>query len=138
MKLRDSLLVAAAAALVFGCNDASDSGGEQALVAKDMPPLEFEEIGKSESLTGQFNDDWFFAHDINFATLAIGRILVINATGDVLNYRGAIDAAQFSSFAQSAKRKELYVAETYYSRGTRGTRTDMVTIYDRDALKPVA
>lgn len=138
MKLRNSLLIMAAAGLVYGCDNAGESVTEDALVAADMPPLEFEAIGQSESLAGQFEDDWFFAHDANFATLAIGRVLVIDAGDGTLNYRGAIDAAQFASFVQSPARNELYVAETYYSRGTRGERTDVVTIYDRDTLLPTA
>ena len=137
MKLRNSLLILAAAGLAYGCDNAAETGGEQALVAADMPPLAFEDIGKSESLAGQYEDDWFFAHDLNFNTLAIGKVMVIDSGDGALNFRGAIDAAQMATFSQSSKRKEIYVAETYYSRGTRGTRTDMLTIYDRETLKPV-
>jgi methylamine dehydrogenase heavy chain len=33
---------------------------------------------------------------------------------------------------------EIYLAETYYSRGTRGERTDVVTVYDASSLVPTA
>jgi methylamine dehydrogenase heavy chain len=36
------------------------------------------------------------------------------------------------------RRRELYLPETYYSRATRGERTDLVTIYDAASLAPVA
>ena len=36
------------------------------------------------------------------------------------------------------RRGEFYVPETYYSRGTRGTRTDVVTVYDTATLAPIA
>ena len=35
-------------------------------------------------------------------------------------------------------RKEFYAAESFYSRGTRGDRFDVVTIFDYDNLSPVA
>ncbi|MFQ5696772.1 MAG: amine dehydrogenase large subunit [Myxococcota bacterium] len=38
----------------------------------------------------------------------------------------------------SAERGEIYLPETYYARGTRGTRTDVVTIYDSTTLAPLA
>jgi methylamine dehydrogenase heavy chain len=33
---------------------------------------------------------------------------------------------------------EIYVAETHYSRGSRGLRTDLVTVYDAASLAPLA
>lgn len=35
-------------------------------------------------------------------------------------------------------REEFYAAESYFSRGSHGERTDMVTIYDFDNLSPIA
>jgi methylamine dehydrogenase heavy chain len=35
-------------------------------------------------------------------------------------------------------RREFYAAESYYSRGVHGNRTDVVTIYDYENLSPVA
>lgn len=123
-----------AMATLAGCDSTSEVASDGALVAAEMPPLEFEALGRSESLAGLYEDDWFFAHDLNFNTLGRGKIMVIDAGDGAMNYRGAIDADQFASFLQSSSRKELYVAETFYSRGSRGTRTDVVTIYDRDTL----
>ena len=36
------------------------------------------------------------------------------------------------------RRREIYLPETHYSRGSRGERTDVVTIYDTSSLLPVA
>src|SRR3989442_4055222 len=33
--------------------------------------------------------------------------------------------------------REVYLAETYYSRGVRGERTDVVTVYDASTLQPL-
>jgi methylamine dehydrogenase heavy chain len=38
----------------------------------------------------------------------------------------------------SQARAEIYLPETYYSRGSRGERTDVVTIYDATTLAPVS
>ncbi len=38
----------------------------------------------------------------------------------------------------SQPRGEIYLPETYYSRGSRGERTDVVTIYDAATLTPVS
>lgn len=139
MNLRFALGAVAILGLLAGCEKTSDEVGEEAaLVAADMDPLAFEGIGAVETLEGKYEDDWFFAHDANFNTLAVGKVMVIDAGGGEMDYRGAIDAAQFASFVQAPGRGELYVAETFYSRGTRGTRTDALTIYDRDTLKPVS
>ncbi len=35
-------------------------------------------------------------------------------------------------------RKEFYAAESYYSRGVHGDRTDLLTIYDYENLSPIA
>ena len=136
MKRSGQRLLGAAVALTLAACGQSQSDGDGALTAADAPPLENEQIGMVESLAGKYEDDWFFAHDVNFNTLVMGKVMVIDAGGETLNYRGAIDAAQMATFNQSAARKELYVAETYYERGTRGKRTDVMTIWDRETLKP--
>jgi methylamine dehydrogenase heavy chain len=38
----------------------------------------------------------------------------------------------------SAERGEIYLAETHYARGSRGTRTDVVTVFDARTLAAVA
>jgi len=46
--------------------------------------------------------------------------------------------SQFASFAQGTKRPELYVSETFYTRGTRGDRIDVLTIHDRENMAAIA
>jgi len=38
----------------------------------------------------------------------------------------------------SPDHREIYLAETYYARGVRGERTDVVTVYDATTLRPLA
>src|SRR5678816_2033518 len=37
----------------------------------------------------------------------------------------------------SPDHREIYIAETYFSRGTRGERIDVVTVYDARTLAPL-
>lgn len=125
--------------VLSGCSSQSNkeqSPNEGAPFA-NMPALAIEGIGVVETLKGQYDTNWIFAHDLNFNTLGRGKIMVIDADADTKHYRGQIDADQFATFTQSSKRNELYVAETFYARGSRGKRTDVVSIYDQDSLQNI-
>jgi len=100
--------------------------------------LPAEQIPSVAKLSLEYPASLIFAHDANFDALIAGRVVLIDVAPDSHNYKGALDAAQFASFTQSAERNELYVGETFYSRGTRGERTDVVTIYDKEHLKTKA
>jgi methylamine dehydrogenase heavy chain len=100
--------------------------------------LAAEQIPNVAKISPDYPQSFIFAHDANFDALLVGRVVLLDVAAETYNYKGALDAAQFASFTQSATRNELYVAETFYSRGTRGVRTDMVTIYDKEHLKPIA
>ena len=71
--------------------------------------------------------------------------------GDLLYRRSALVDADSGRFlgmlssgvgviapSLSAERGEIYLPETYYSRGSRGVRTDVVTVYDATRLAPIA
>jgi methylamine dehydrogenase heavy chain len=85
-------------------------------------------------LEADYPDSLVFVHDANFAALIAGRVALVDVAPDSHNYKGALDASQFPSFIESRARGELYVGETHYSRGTRGDRTDVLSIYDKKTL----
>lgn len=62
------------------------------------------------------------------------RIAIVD--GDNLAFMGMISAGYVSTFNISPDRKTLYTADTYYSRGSRGERTDVISIFDSTTLKP--
>jgi len=62
------------------------------------------------------------------------RVSIID--GDALGFEGMVSGGYVSVLALAPDRKSLYMADTYYSRGTRGDRTDVVTIFDTTTLKP--
>jgi len=57
--------------------------------------------------------------------------------GDTRHLLGTIDGGFVSSIAISSDHGELYSSDTFYSRGSRGVRTDVVTIYSLKTLQPV-
>ncbi|MGH7908090.1 MAG: amine dehydrogenase large subunit [Candidatus Binataceae bacterium] len=56
--------------------------------------------------------------------------------GDRMEVLGSIDGGFISGFAIAPDHRELYMADTFYSRGSRGKRTDVVTIYNARTLAP--
>ncbi|RDU96371.1 amine dehydrogenase large subunit [Trinickia dinghuensis] len=70
--------------------------------------------------------------DVNFPSMTDGRIHVLS--GDDGKYLGQIDAGFAAGFAISPDHKTTYVATTYFSRGSHGTRTDVVESTDNATL----
>ena len=95
--------------------------------------------GKVETLPVPYPDDWVIVHDVAFDHMSIGRFMVIDINGgDIKDYfKGSFNGSFISAFTQALKKPEMYVLEHYYDRGTRGNRTDVLTIYDKATLNPV-
>ena len=56
--------------------------------------------------------------------------------GDSLQILGMLTGGMLSTAALSPDHKFIFMADTFYSRGSRGDRTDVVTIYDAKRLAP--
>jgi len=102
--------------------------------AADLP---IETIPSSEILPENYPDTWVFAHDFNFYSLVDGKVVIIDVASESRNFKGIIGASAFASFQHSKSRPELYSAQTFYSRGSYGERTDTVVIFDRATLEPI-
>ncbi len=105
--------------------------------AADLPA---DTMGKVLTLPQPFPGHWLWVQDITFEHMAEGRVVLMDPRGATRKeqYRGMFNASGISGFAQSATRPEVYVSETYYERLNRGKRTDVVTVYDKETLSPVA
>lgn len=111
------------------------SGG--AVGAVDFPePLAVEPIPNILTLPATYPDSWIFIHDLYFPSLIDGRVALVDVAAETHNLKAQIPASQFATFLAAKTRPELYVAETAYSRVTRGERTDYITIYDSTTLAP--
>ena len=105
------------------------------LVQVSAAELAIESTPNVIKLPADYPDSWIFAHDANFSGLIAGKVIIVDVSAESHEYKGAIGAAQFATFMESSRLPELYVGETFYSRGTTGTRTDVVSIYDKSSLE---
>lgn len=101
--------------------------------AADLAP---EKVGRVFELPASPGPHWFWASDIllHRTTLfdaADGRLLGTISSGSAGS--GFVIQPLFAP-----THDEIYIPETYWSRGIRGERTDVVTVYDARTLKPKA
>lgn len=105
--------------------------------AADFPnPLPEEPIPSVATLPEKYPSSWVLVHDLHFNSLLDGRAAVVDVAAETRHLKGQIPVAQFGSITASSTRPEIYVGETYFSRGTRGERTDVLTIWDTASLAP--
>jgi methylamine dehydrogenase heavy chain len=94
----------------------------------DLPA---EEVGRVEVLP-EPRPHWVWASDVLLRRTA----LVDLDTGRTLGVLSAGFGPLVALFSEA--RGEIYVPETHYSRGSRGERTDVLTVYDGASLAPIA
>jgi methylamine dehydrogenase heavy chain len=95
-----------------------------------------EPVGTVRTLPTPPRPHWFWLSDI-----LLHRTALFDAdSGDLLGVitSGAPGVGFVISPLFSPDHREIYLAETYYSRGVRGDRTDVVTVYDATTLLPLS
>ncbi len=122
-------------------NSGLAAGDVEEVPAASSAPQELkpEKTGIVETLPEQYPAEWILIQDAAFFHMLDGRLLVVDASSDdsARRYKGMFNSSIIGQFAQSTTRPELYSADTYLSRGTRGDRTDVLTIYDKRTLAPI-
>lgn len=147
--MRNLVICVSALALLAGCGGKSENSGHKAHSSGEVAnhenvagkyvnaePLPLEDVGESVVIS-EYKDSFVFAHNMNFYSILDGNIGLIDVAADTQEFKGMLAAGQMALFAESTVRNELYVAESYYSRGSRGTETDVLTIYDKMTLAPI-
>jgi methylamine dehydrogenase heavy chain len=94
-------------------------------------PLAAETIPKVETLPAHYPTGWSF---LNYSS---DRIEIRNVGSDTREVKGQLQAHDSATVLVSSKRPEIYVADTVWSRGSRGVRTDFITVYDTQTLNPI-
>jgi methylamine dehydrogenase heavy chain len=99
------------------------------------PPLA-DEPATVETLPARPSPHWVWVNDIAFFNMPDGRSTLVDGdTGDVL---GMLSTGYgFNGVVIPKQGGVIYSPESYYSRGTRGVRTDVVTLYDPRRLAPL-
>jgi methylamine dehydrogenase heavy chain len=116
---------AAAAALALAVLAAAPLGPARAEVPVEVP-------GAVERLPTPLGPHWVWAADALMRRTA----LVDLESGRTLGFLDGGFGITAPVFGR--RRAEIYLPETHYSRGSRGERTDVLTIYDAPSLAPVA
>ena len=75
-----------------------------------------------------------FVVDVEFESFVAGRVTVVDP--DQKRVLGMVPTGFAAPSALSHDGKLLYSADIWYSRGTRGTRTDVLTAWDSSTLSP--
>jgi methylamine dehydrogenase heavy chain len=101
-----------------------------AAAAEFPTPLPPEAIPNVRTLPEKIPSTWAF---LNFSS---DRIELRNVGSDGRAIEGNLQARDSSTLLIASTRPEIYVADTVWSRGTRGTRTDYITVYDTKTLSP--
>jgi methylamine dehydrogenase heavy chain len=114
---------------------AAGVAGALSMIGSAAAQLAEEPIPAVREMPFPYPDSFVYVIDPNFFGIESGKVVIADVGHEVDHHRGAIGAAQFGSFIASTTRPELYVAETFYARGTRGDRTDVLTIYDKRTLE---
>jgi methylamine dehydrogenase heavy chain len=124
--------VSRALPVAIGIACGAAAGAAAAAPANFPTPLPAETIPKVETLPAQYPPTWAF---INYPN---DRIELRNVGADTREVKGQVPAHDSGTLLVPDKRPEFYVADTVWSRGSRGVRTDFITVYDTQTLNPTA
>jgi methylamine dehydrogenase heavy chain len=100
--------------------------------------LQPEPTGRIESLPASYPESWILLQDGAFFHMLNGKVIVVDAASDdsAGRVKGMFNTSFIAQFYQLKSRPEIVIAETFMSRGNRGERTDVLTIYDKTSLAP--
>lgn len=107
-----------------------------ASAAKPAPPLPEEAIPAVATLPADYPASWVLVNDFHFNAIVDGRVAVVDTQDPKQPLKGLVRDAQFGNMLYSRAKREIYTAETFYSRLTRGERTDAITVWDTATLQP--
>jgi methylamine dehydrogenase heavy chain len=115
--MKNSALYCLIGVLIFGLNQHS------------VAEVPIDKIGVVEKVSSKPTAHWLWVYDPNFISFSDGRAHLID--GDSGYYIGTLNTGYVhAKLTLPSHNREIYSAETYYSRHVGGTRTDLVRIYD--------
>lgn len=108
-------------------------------VRADLPPLPIEETGRVEVLPEQFPESWMFVDEASFPSMFGGKMILLDVaeTKPAKRIKGTADKNLLGNFIQAKIRPEFYIMESFHTRGARGPKVDVLTIYDKTTLSPI-
>jgi methylamine dehydrogenase heavy chain len=106
---------------------------EPATVSAVLPD---DPAARVQTLAKPASPHWVWVNDFVFPHMVNGKAMLVD--GDTGHFLGELDTG-FGAMhvVLSQDGQVIYSPETYFSRGTRGERTDVVTLYDPSHLAPL-
>ena len=105
----------------------------RAALAADPLPSDVGSSMAAVTLPVPASKHWVWVNDFVFAHMMDGRAHLVD--GDSGRYLGALNTGfSFARIVLATNGKVIYAPELYFSRGNRGKRTDVVTVYDARTL----
>lgn len=106
-------------------------------ISASEPRVQADEFGRIETIPAEPSPHWLWVYDPNFVSFSDGRAHLLD--GDTGRYMGTLNTGYVHlHLTLPTHYKEIYSAETYYSRHVGGTRTDLVRVYDPETLSLLA
>ena len=90
--------------------------------------LQAEPVPNVVTLDTPYPDTYAIVHDLAFHGLIDSSFSLVDI--ETRHFKGMLSAGQFATINHSIARQKFYVGETVHSHGTRGTRQDLVAVYD--------
>jgi len=116
---------------LIGCVTALLAGSA---AAGELAP---EPLNRVNTLPAAPDPHWLWVYDMVYDYMTDGRASLID--GDTGRFLGMLSTGySFTQLTLPRHHREIYSAETYYSRYTRGKRDDVVSIYSPTSLSPIA
>lgn len=95
-----------------------------------------EPLNRVNTLPATPDPHWLWVYDMVYDYMTDGRASLID--GDSGRFLGMLSTGySFTQLTLPRHHREIYSAETYYSRYTRGQRDDVVSIYSPTSLSPI-
>jgi len=81
------------------------------------------------------NPHWVLINAPLYGNFIVSQVYLID--GDSRKILGMLTTGMIATVAMSPDHSRIFTGDTFFSRGTRGSRTDVITIYDTASLEPV-
>jgi methylamine dehydrogenase heavy chain len=96
-----------------------------------QPPAEGVGIRKMPAA----NPHWVLVNAPLYGNFIVSQVYVVD--GDSRKILGMLTTGMIGTAAISPDHSRIFTGDTFFSRGTRGSRTDVITLYDTKNLEPV-
>ena len=105
-------------------------------VNQKIPPLSIEKAGNVATLPKSYPETWVIVDEASFFNMFGGKVIILDIaeTKHAKRIKGLMDKNLLGNFTQSRTRNEFYIMESFHERGSRGKKTDILAIYDKQSL----